>query len=129
MTSILPRSALLSLLLFAGASLSTAALADVPPEPCSGKQAGDACTTMSNQPGTCTVNQAGGLSCTPAAPTTTSSGAGGSSGSGEGGSGEGEDDDDGCSMAAGGPAAGGAALALPLLLAAALAARRRRRAC
>jgi hypothetical protein len=93
---------------FVGASalvVSTAAFADVAPDPCDGLNAGAACTLPNNKAGTC-VDQGGYVTCIENSGTTTSSGTSSTGGSttsattGSGGSGGGDDDggssDEGC---------------------------------
>jgi hypothetical protein len=111
---ILPLSAFLLL------ASALPARADVAPDPCMGKKAGDACTTPANKSGTCVAGGStpSSFTCQEGAASGSGGGAGGGS-SGGGGSG-------GCSYGTGAGAEGWGALSL--LVAVPLVARRRRRA-
>lgn len=111
--------------------VTTSALADVPNDPCMGATAGDPCTTLDGQDGTC-VDVNGFLTCeqpsgTGGSGTTSGSGASTSSGGdgGDGGSSDGDVEDGGCAVSAVGDAPAGAATLLTLL-GLAFALRRRR---
>jgi hypothetical protein len=115
-------------------SLSAAASADVAPDPCEGKAAGDVCETYDQKAGTCQEDN-GFLDCVANTPATTSSsttsGAGGGGeggGDGSGGGPTGTEDDGGCSVAAvGAPVAAGSMSLLALALVAGLRLGGRRR--
>ena len=79
--------------------VTSSALADVPNDPCMGASAGDACTTLDGQDGSC-VDVNGFLTCEQPSGTsgsgTTTTGAGASTSSGgDGGSSDGDAEDDG----------------------------------
>lgn len=80
------------------------ALADIAPDPCMGKAAGDACTTPDNQDGTCKEGAAAGLLTCVASSSSSSSSSSGSSSSSSSSSGGDPEDDGGCSFR-GGPEA------------------------
>jgi hypothetical protein len=100
------------------------ARADVAPDPCMGKKAGDACTTPANKSGTCVASASApsGLTCQEGAGSSSAS-----SGSGAGGGSGGNDDKGGCAYGTGAGAVDGWG-ALSLLAAIPLLARRRRSA-
>ena len=111
--------------------VTSSALADVPNDPCMGATAGDSCTTLNGQEGSC-VDVNGFLACEEApatgsggsTPTTSGAGAGGDGGdAGDAGSGDG--DDGGCSVSTVGATTTGSACLL-VLLGLAIARRRRR---
>ncbi|HHH29625.1 MAG TPA: hypothetical protein ENK57_14940 [Polyangiaceae bacterium] len=111
---------------------SASALADVPNDPCMGATAGDPCTTLDGQDGTC-VDVNGFLTCEePSATgsggsgTTTGSGVTTAGSGGNGGNGDGDSEDGGGCSASGVGATTSGTMGLLALLGLAFAHRRRR---